>query len=141
VSLIIDAAPLVALADKKDRAQAEVERLLCSEKGPLVIPAPVSAEVDYLLGLRLGAHSRQAFLEDISAGRFVVSCLEPEDYATLVQLNRKYQSVGLADLSIVVMAHRYKTKRIATFDIRHFRMLRPLQGGAFKLVTEQIMCS
>jgi predicted nucleic acid-binding protein len=40
----------------------------------------------------------------------------------------------LADLSIVVLAHRFRTTRIATFDERHFRALRPLDGGSFTLL-------
>jgi hypothetical protein len=48
VTLIIDAAPLVALADRADR----VREVLVDEPGTLIVPAPVTAGIDYLLGVR-----------------------------------------------------------------------------------------
>jgi hypothetical protein len=96
----------------------------------------VSAEVDYLLAARLGEASRQAFLDDLAAGRFVVECLREEEYATVADLERRYVDLapGLADLSIVVLACRLRTRRIATFDERHFRAIRALDGGSFVLL-------
>jgi hypothetical protein len=41
---------------------------------------------------------------------------------------------GLADLSVVVLAHRFRTDRLLTFDERGFRALRPLAGGRFTLL-------
>jgi predicted nucleic acid-binding protein len=136
MTLILDAAPLVAAADTRDRMQTKVVELLESEPGPLVIPAPVSAEVDYLLATRLGEHARQAFLDDLAQGRFMVECLRQEEYPVVAQLERRYSELraGLADLSVVVLAGRLDTRRIATFDERHFRVLRPLDGGSFKLL-------
>lgn len=106
------------------------------EEGALVVPAPVTVEVDYLLGKRLGQASRAAFLEDLAAGRFVVDCLSPEDHAQAAALDRRYGEfgLGLADLSVVVAAGRFETRRVATFDERHFRAVRPLQGGSFSVL-------
>lgn len=47
--------------------------------GPLPIPAPVTAEIDYLLGRRLGRGPQRSFIADLTAGRFTVACLERED--------------------------------------------------------------
>ena len=41
---------------------------------------------------------------------------------------------GLADLSLVVLAARFKTTTLLTFDERHFRNIEPLQGGRFTLL-------
>ena len=76
MTLILDAAPLVALADRRDPIGQQIETVLQQESGELVVPAPVTAEVDYLLGRRLGRRARVAFLEDLAAGRFTVGCLE-----------------------------------------------------------------
>lgn len=113
-----------------------VEALLHEEAGELVVPAPITAEVDYLLGRRLGRRARLAFLDDLAAGRFAVACLDAEDHRLIVDLERRYQDVdaGLADLSAVVIAGRYRTRRLLTFDERHFRTLRPLDGGRFTLL-------
>lgn len=136
MTLLLDTAPLVALADRRDPMQSRIEALLHAERGPLLIPAPVSAEVDYLLGRRLGRHSRRAFLEDLAAGRFAVECLEAEDYPVAAALESTYADLdlGLADVSLVILARRYRTRRLVTFDERHFRAVPPLQGGSFTLL-------
>jgi uncharacterized protein len=136
VTVIIDAAPLVALGDANDRYFPELERLLRTVDGPLVIPAPVTAEVDYLLGRRLGRRPQRGFIADLAAGRFTVAWLEREDYAVIQDLDARYADLelGLADCALVILARRYNTTRIISFDERHFRAVTPLQGGAFTIL-------
>lgn len=136
MTLLLDAAPIVALADRADPMQGAVAAVLRDEPGDLVIPSPVCAEVDYLLGARLGRAARVAFLDDLAAGRFMVPCLEPDDYSVVAGLERKYADldVGLADLAVVVLAGRLNTRRVLTFDERHFRALRSLKGAHFILL-------
>jgi len=136
MTLIIDAAPLVALADNSDRLHERVRFVLASEPGQLVIPAPVTAEVDYLLGVRHGAVARRRFLADLAAGRFMVGCLEGEDYAAVAEIDLKYSDLGLglADCSLIVTAHRHATDRVLSFDERHLRAVTPIGGGAFTIL-------
>jgi predicted nucleic acid-binding protein len=136
VTLVLDAGPLVASTDIGDPRRLAVQRILTEEQGPLVLPAPVSAEIDYLLRRRVGEPARRAFLDDLAAGRFDVECLERLDYARIVGLERQYADLrpGLADLSVVVTAARLRCTRILTFDERHFRAIRPLYGDAFTLL-------
>jgi predicted nucleic acid-binding protein len=136
VTLVVDAAPLVALADRRDPQRGAVERVLADEPGQLLMPAPVTAEVDYLLARRLGETARLAFLEDLAAGRFDVPCLDAADHGLVRDLERRYADLapGLADLSLVVVAARARSSRLLTFDERHFRVLRPPDGGAFTLL-------
>ena len=42
--------------------------------------------------------------------------------------------IGLAHASIVVLAARYMTTRVLTLDLRHFRVMEPLQGGHFTIL-------
>jgi uncharacterized protein len=136
VTLIIDAGPLVAMADKRDPLREEILAALTSEHGGLFIPAPVTAEVDYLLGTRFGARARRAFLDDLAASRYQAPALDPEDYVDAIKLDRRYADLdlGLADLSLAVLARKLGTDRLLTFDERHFRAVRPLQGGTFTLL-------
>ncbi|MDP8968936.1 MAG: PIN domain-containing protein [Actinomycetota bacterium] len=136
MTLLVDAAPLVAVANRNDRSHRSVLDCLQADHGPLVVPAPVSAEVDYLLGARLGRVARTAFLADVAAGRFRVSCLEANEYDAVVDLDRRYADLdlGLADCALVVLARRLDTRRLLTFDERHFRAVTPLQGGVFTLL-------
>lgn len=132
----MDAAPLVAAADLADPQHAAVEEVVRRETGRVVVPAPVTAEVHYLLGRRLGARARRAFLDDLATGRLLVEGLDRHEHALAADVDRRYADldIGLADLSIVVLAHRLDTRRVLTFNERHFRVIRPLQGGSFELL-------
>lgn len=136
MTLLVDAAPLVAAADLADPLRATVEDVIRRETGPVVVPAPVTAEIDYLLGRRLGAPARRAFLDDLATGRLLVEGLDRHEHALAADVDRRYADldIGLADLSIVVLAYRLDTRRVLTFDERHFRVVRPLQGGSFELL-------
>jgi uncharacterized protein len=136
VTLVIDAAPLVALADEREPRRVKILELLQSERGSLFIPAPVTAEVDYMLGQRFGPPARRAFLADLAARRYESPGLEARDYQTMLEFDHRYAdlNLGLADLSVAVVARRVGTRRILTFDERHFRAVRPLQGGVFTLL-------
>lgn len=136
MTLLIDTAPLVALGDAGEPRRAAILAAIQDEAGSLVIPAPTTAEIDYLLGQRLGDPARRAFLADLTAGRFTVASLERDDYTTVADLDARYADLrlGLADCALIVLAHRYETTRILTFDERHFRTVSPLSGGSFTLL-------
>ncbi|MBA4181224.1 MAG: VapC toxin family PIN domain ribonuclease [Anaerolinea sp.] len=134
--IIVDASAVIAAVDRKEPKHDVAAAALRSATLPLIIPSPVTAEIDYLLGVRLGRAARLAFLNDIAVGNFRVECLEPGDYATVLELEQRYAALnpGLADLSIVVLAARFNTRTILTFDERHFRVCEPLQGGRFTIL-------
>jgi predicted nucleic acid-binding protein len=136
VTVVIDAAPLVTLADRDDPRRSAVLEAMRDEPGDLIVPAPTTAEVDYLLGERYGRPARRAFLRDLAEGRYAVVCLEREDYAAIQNVDDRYADLelGLSDCAIVLLAHRYDTTRIISFDERHFRAVTPLQGGAFTIL-------
>lgn len=136
MTLLIDAAPLVALADPTESRREAILDALTTETGTLVIPAPTTAEIDYLLGRRFGPGARRAFLADLAAGRFSVGNLERADYATIIDLETRYADLdlGLADCALVTLAARHRTTRVLSFDERHFRTVAPLDGGAFTIL-------
>ncbi|MGI8632018.1 MAG: type II toxin-antitoxin system VapC family toxin [Solirubrobacterales bacterium] len=136
MTLVVDAAPLVALADEREPRRGDILALMRSETDGLFIPAPVTAEIDYLLGRRFGPPARHAFLEDLAARRYETPGLDARDHADALEFDRRYADLdlGLADVSIVVLARKLGTRRILTFDERHFRAVRPLQGGVFTLL-------
>jgi predicted nucleic acid-binding protein len=136
LTLLIDAAPLVALADAGEPRREAIQAALSDEPGALVIPAPTTAEIDYMLGKRFGAPARRAFLADLAIGSFSVAALEREEYARINDLEARYADLelGLADCALVVLAARCRTTRILSFDERHFRAVRPLYGDAFTIL-------
>jgi predicted nucleic acid-binding protein len=70
-----------------------------------------------------------AFLDDLAAGTFVVDCLDRKELGVARDLARRYRDleVGLA-ASLVVLADRHRTDRIASFDERAFRAMTPFAG-------------
>jgi len=132
----VDAAPLVALGDSRDRLHAAVGDVMRAERGELIVPAPVSAEVDYLIRRRGSVQAARAFLRDVAAGRFRVEGLTADEHGTVARLDEQYADLdlGLADISVVILAHRFRTRRLLTFDERDFRAVSPLAGGSFMLL-------
>lgn len=136
MTLLIDAGPLVALADPDEPRRDAILDTLRDEQGALIIPAPATAEVDYLLGRRFASPARRAFLADLTAGRFSVESLERDDYATVADLEARYSDLelGFVDCALVVLADRHQTARTLTLDERHFRAVTPLRGDAFTVL-------
>jgi uncharacterized protein len=101
-----------------------------------VIPAPTTAEIDYMLGRRFGHAARRAFLGDLSAGRFTAAALELDEHATVAELDERYADLELelADCALITLASRFRTTRVLTFDERHFRAVRSLAGEAFTVL-------
>jgi predicted nucleic acid-binding protein len=106
VTLVIDAAPLVALADRQEPRRDAIVDVLRAERGSLFIPAAVTSEIDYLLDQRFGPPARRAFLEDLAAGRYESPALDSTEYGIALDLDRRYAdlNLGLADLSVIVLA-------------------------------------
>jgi uncharacterized protein len=136
MTAIVVTAPLVTFADRNDPLQRPVADVLHGEPGDLIVPAPVAAEADYILRRRLGPEPARLFLEDIAAGRYVVASLDREEYGLAAALDAQYGDLGLglADLAVMIVAKRFETRRLVTFDERDFRAVTPLQGGTFTLL-------
>lgn len=136
MTLVVDAAPVIALGARSDPLHSSVLELFERERGELVLSAYVAAEIDYMLGRRLGWIAQEAFLHDLARGVYELQMPTPAEHQAMRQLAVQYRDLnpGLADLSVVVLANRNRTNRIATFDQRHFRVMRPLSGGSFTLL-------
>jgi predicted nucleic acid-binding protein len=136
VALLLDAGALYAQADRADPHHAAVAEILRAEHEPLVTSAVTVAEADYLIVSRLGIDVELAFLEDLAEGTFQVECLSRAELGAALAIVRRYRdlAIGLADASLVVLAQRFRTRRLLTFDERAFRSVLPLQGGTFALL-------
>lgn len=136
MALVLDAGALYAQADRADPAHAAVVGVLRDERGPLVTSELAVAEADYLILTRLGVDVELAFLGDLAEGTFLVECLTREDLGVACELANRHRDLrlGLADVSLVILAHRHRTRRIVTFDERAFRTVTPVQGGTFTVL-------
>src|SRR3954452_15983485 len=99
------------MGDSRDPNNGSVRRVLETEPGALIIPAPVTAEVDYLVRQRGGTRAARRVLEDLAEERFRVEALTVEEYGVALAVHDLYEALdlGLADLSVVVLASRYRT--------------------------------
>ncbi len=134
MTIIVDAGPLHSQADRRDPDHAAVVEILLGTREPLVVPAFAAAEADFLILTRLGVETELAFLDDLASGAFQVETLIPTELRAAAELPRRYQDLDLADASVVVLAARFRTRRLFTFEERAFRAIAPLQGGRFTLL-------
>jgi predicted nucleic acid-binding protein len=136
MTLIIDAGILFAQADAGDPEHEVAASLLKAESGPLVTSQLAAAEADYLILERLGVDAELAFLDDLAAGTFAAECLDRAELAAARDLARRYRDLelGLADASLLVLAARHRTVRIATLDRTDFLAVRPLYGKALEVL-------
>ena len=136
MALLVDAGALYAQADRADPRHRAVVEILRAERGPLVTSQIAVAEADYLMLTRLGLDVEFAFLRDLAAGTFLAECLSREELGLALGVARRYRDLelGVADAALVVLAQRYRTRRLLIFDERAFRAVTPLQGGSFTLL-------
>lgn len=136
MTLIVDAGPLYAAADRGDRDHDRCVRLFEAADRPLVVPTLVMTEVAYLLHSRLGSAAELAFGRSIERGELIVEPPAEPDWSRIVELAAEYADLGLGlvDASVVALAERLGVIRLATLDSRHFSVVRPHHAGAFELV-------
>jgi predicted nucleic acid-binding protein len=135
-ALIVDAGALYAQADADEPEHAAIAAALRAERGTLVTSQLVVAEADYLILRRLGIDVELSFLDDLAQGTYTVDALTATELASARDVVARYRDLelGLADASLVVLAGRWRTRRILTLDERAFRAVTPLQGGAFEVL-------
>jgi predicted nucleic acid-binding protein len=140
VALIVDAGALYAQADAEEPRHEAVARVLVAEREALVTTELAVVEADYLILTRLGVGVELAFLEDLAMGTYFVECLTRDELRTAREVVERYRGLrlGLADASLVVLAHRYGTRRILTFDERAFQSVALLQGGSFTVLPANV---
>ena len=136
MALIVDAGALYAQADADEPRHAAVAALLTDEREALVTSELAVAEADYLILERLGVDVELAFMDDLAAGTFEVECLTRDEIRAARRLAEQYRDlrIGLADASLVILADRYRSTRMLTFDERAFRAMTPLAGGSFTIL-------
>jgi uncharacterized protein len=128
---------LYSAADLADPDHESAVATLRDWGGELVSSPLTLAEADHLILSRLGIDAEIAFAKGL-AGAFTVPALDARSLNAAAQLCERYRDLelglGLADASIIVLAARYGTRSLATFDQRHFRAVTALTGGAFELL-------
>lgn len=134
--ILLDTSGLLSALDASQRQHVACAAILQEDDGPFLLSPFVLAELDHLLGARVGLQAELAFLGEVARGAYR---LEPFSAAHVVRAREvmsRYAAlrIGLADASIVVLAERHGVRDILTLDERHFRAVRTRARGRFRLL-------
>lgn len=134
--IIVDTGGLLAAIDASQRAHAAARAALEGAPPPWILSPFVLAELEYLLATRVGQPAERALLAEVGRGIYRLEAFEPDDIAAAERLIGRHADLrlGLADASLVVLAHRYGVRDLLTLDERHFRALRGPGGRPFRLL-------
>jgi uncharacterized protein len=116
MSVVIDTSAIVAAYDQADPGHDATADLLRALDDELVTTPLVAAQMDRAL---TGTPGRDALWKDLDSGAITVRWWADAMDETL-RIARRHPVLGLADASLVALAGRLRTDRIATFD-PHFR--------------------
>ena len=130
---LIDAGPLVAYYNARDRWHLPICDFLSRFRGQFVTTAPVVTEV--MWHLRRSVLVQNEFLCDLAKQLYQVEPLAPDDFTRISVLNSKYQDVpsDFADLSLIVVSERLNIPEILSLD-SDFEIYRRLGKRRFKQV-------
>lgn len=133
--IILDTGGVLAAFDSTEDRHAAAANILESSE-PRILSPFVLAELDYLIATRISEAVAVRLLEDVSNGVYVLARFDNDDMAAAVGVIQRYADLqlGLADASVMVLAHRYNCPDILTVDQRHFRAVVGLDGRPFRLL-------
>ena len=137
--ILCDTGPLVAAAlsnDDDHHACVELLTGLHLAGRQLLLPAPVTAEVGYLLAREAGPRVESMFLRSVADGDFEPVDLTPDDYRRMAELVTEYADfpLGTTDAAVIAIAERHQISDVATLDRRHFTVVRPRHVTALTLL-------
>ena len=132
--ILVDAGPLVALINARDRQHAICKAAFGRLHGPLVTVWPALAEAMYLLAFSWKAQAALWELVETEALRLLP--LDRTDASRMRELMEKHKDLpmNLADAALVRTAEREKIHRVFTLDRRDFQVYRPAGVRRFAIV-------
>jgi predicted nucleic acid-binding protein len=138
VALILDTGPLYASLDRSDDDHARCRSLIEEADEPLLIPAPVLVEVEYLSHRSRHPGVLVALLSDIESGAYDVAALAASDYRRVRELCDRYADadIGFVDASVLAIVERLEEQKLVTLDHRHFGILRPRHVDTLRLLPD-----
>jgi predicted nucleic acid-binding protein len=130
---LCDTGPVVAMVDRTDLQHDPCLRAFEAFAGNLVTSWPVISEAFYLLH---HPDERDFLWKIILTRAIAVADLSFQDLARVRSLMKQYadQPMDLADASLVVLAERFRLRKVFTLDRRHFSVYRPRHAGYFELI-------
>ena len=138
--IVLDTGGLYAALDANEGLHGRAVAALLTSPPPRVLSPFVLAELDYLIGTRVGNAMPLALVDEVLRGSYQLEPFSAEDLGLARRVMEKYSDlrIGLADASVVVLANRHRTTDLLCTDERHFRALRNSSGKPFRLLPMDI---
>lgn len=138
MALICDIGPLYAAMDRADQDHEVCVRLLTDNREPVVVPAPVLVELEWLAGSRLDPTAFLSILTDVQERTVRVIDLTVADYARIHELCGTYADLplGFVDAAVLAIVERLGERKLATLDHRHFHVVQPRHISSLVLLPE-----
>lgn len=137
--MILDTGVIFSALDRSEPHHEACASLLLESEDPLIIPAPVLVEVDFLVANRMRTNrSFLNLLQDIEIGALVVEDVALSDYARISEVLYQYSDfdIGFVDAAVLAITERLNQPTLATLDRRHFSVLRPRHVDTLRLVPD-----
>ena len=133
--IVVDTGGLYAALDANEALHGRAVAALVSATAPRFISPFVLAELDYLIGTRVGHQAQLSLVDEVTRGVYQLEPFTTEDLGHARRVMERYADlrIGLADASVVVVANRHRTLDLLCTDLRHFRALRGVDGQPFRL--------
>jgi uncharacterized protein len=132
---VLDTGGLYAALDANETLHGRAVAALVASMPPRLISPFVLAELDDLIGSRVGHQAQMALVDQVTRGVYQLEPFSTDDLGDAARVMTRYADlrIGLADASVVVLANRHRTLDLLCTDERHFRALRGHGGKPFRL--------
>lgn len=126
--ILVDAAPLVALFDRRDAAHGRCVETLKSIEESMATTAPVLTEAFHLLGPT--SADTLSLMEFVSEGGLSLLFLDEETLLRCFELMAQYADAPMdfADASLVAMAESRNSRKVFSIDRSDFATYRIKRG-------------
>ncbi len=130
MTLVADSGALYALYDADDAHHSKVRKVIERERGAIIVPTVILAELDYLLREFLGVDAELDFLEGIANGAYSLEAFIQTDLERCRELIAGYRDLdlGLVDAALIATSERLGIQNILTVDERDFRAVHSRKG-------------
>ena len=134
--IVLETGGLYAAIDANEELHGRCVAALVAARPPRLVSPFVLAELDYLIGTRVGHQAQLSLIDEVVRGVYRLEPFGSEDVDRAKGVMQRYADlrIGLADASVVVLAQRSKTLTLLCTDERHFRALRGPGGKPFRLL-------
>jgi predicted nucleic acid-binding protein len=126
IDILIDAGPLIAILNRRDKHHAECARIIESLNCAFYTTLSVLTEAMYIVRDRVGWAAQEALWKMILRGDLVLQHPSPGELLRMSELMDKYNDrpMDFADASLVALAERLSLTKIFTVDRSDFSTYR-----------------